>query len=156
MITSEELNRNSIVVSTGLYAVRYGRTVDIVQNLKAIGDKLYDVQETDEYQKRVEVLELINNGILYKEKIVEALDESEVIEDYDGNKSKMVFLGTVFSLYPSGKFYMPWACSNVEEWEAELDEIFREALDKEAESIGCWITCGEGDACDVFIGQCVD
>jgi hypothetical protein len=27
---------------------------------------------------------------------------------------KQEFLGTVFSLYPSGKFYTPWACSNVD------------------------------------------
>jgi len=29
-------------------------------------------------------------------------------------RERQVFLGTVFSLTPSGKYYMPWACSNVE------------------------------------------
>jgi hypothetical protein len=31
----------------------------------------------------------------------------------DWTEERQVYLGTVFSLYPSGKFYMPWACSNV-------------------------------------------
>ncbi len=37
----------------------------------------------------------------------QAVHDAEVME-------KWVYLGTVFSLMPSGKYYMPWACSNVE------------------------------------------
>src|SRR4051812_34962292 len=35
-------------------------------------------------------------------------------EESDGQLERMVFLGTVFALYPSGKYYTPFACSNVE------------------------------------------
>ena len=31
---------------------------------------------------------------------------------------RSIFLGSVFSLMPSGKYYMPWACGNVEACEA--------------------------------------
>jgi hypothetical protein len=34
-------------------------------------------------------------------------------EDFDGNRAGYFFLGTVFGLTPSGKFYTPFACSNV-------------------------------------------
>lgn len=33
--------------------------------------------------------------------------------DDPGREERCVFLGTVFALMPSGKYYMPWACSNV-------------------------------------------
>lgn len=31
-----------------------------------------------------------------------------------GGVERRLFLGTVFSLYPSGKYYMPFACSNLD------------------------------------------
>lgn len=42
------------------------------------------------------------------------LDNAEIEEDMFGNRGQSVYLGTVFNLYPSGKYYMPWASSNVE------------------------------------------
>lgn len=38
-------------------------------------------------------------------------------------------LGSIFSITPSGKFYTPFACSNVSEDEASLDEYFHEYLE---------------------------
>jgi len=73
-----------------------------------------------------------------------AVDECKSAED------GIVFLGTVFSLLPSGKYYMPWS-SNITEAEAEADELFREALEAEAEAHGLLIMSGEGDPCDVFL-----
>ena len=32
----------------------------------------------------------------------------------DGQEQRGAFLGTVFALCPSGKYYTPWACSNVD------------------------------------------
>ena len=40
------------------------------------------------------------------------IDNAE--KNYEGEYEGREFLGTVFALYPSGKYYMPWACSNVE------------------------------------------
>jgi len=44
------------------------------------------------------------------------LDAAEAQPSFDDEErlERWVYLGTVFSLMPSGKFYMPWACSNVE------------------------------------------
>lgn len=57
-------------------------------------------------------------------------------------------LGTVFSLTPSGKYYMPW-CSNFTEEEAEEDERWYTALDMVALEMGGWIEHGD-DPCDIF------
>jgi hypothetical protein len=61
----------------------------------------------------------------------------------------MEFLGTVFALTPSGKYYMPW-CTNVTEEEADQDSLWFEALESIAETHGLTIESGEGDPCDIF------
>jgi len=42
------------------------------------------------------------------------LKDSEWFENCNGDKERYVFLGTVFALTPSGKYYTAWANSNVE------------------------------------------
>ena len=42
------------------------------------------------------------------------LENAESHPDDDRRMVQSVFLGTVFSIMPSGKYYMPWACSNLE------------------------------------------
>lgn len=52
-----------------------------------------------------------------KEIIESAMKEIEFEEPYkdmDENILKTVFIGTCFNIMPSGKYYMPFACSNVE------------------------------------------
>lgn len=70
--------------------------------------------------------------------------------DIEGNRNGYSFLGSVFAIMPSGKYYTPWANSNVTEEEAERDEIFGEALELIASVHGGWIESGEGDPCDIF------
>jgi len=67
-----------------------------------------------------------------------------------GNLCGYEYLGSCLAMFPSGKYYMPWACSNVTEEEAAEDEEYREALEAVAEENGGWIAAGEGDPCDVF------
>lgn len=91
-------------------------------------------------------------------------------EDMEGNIVESVFLGSVFSIYPSGKYYTPWANSNVEvcnrckgkgcdfcgylgSREAFEDELFTEFLEEYADN--CWIESGEGDPCDIFLVRLV-
>ena len=51
---------------------------------------------------------------LYADRIREALDTEDWEDSYCGEgQVRRVYLGTVFGLMPSGKFYMPFACSNV-------------------------------------------
>ena len=61
------------------------------------------------------------------------------------------FVGSVFSITPSGKYYMPFASSNVSVKEAAIDEFWNEEFQKILEEEGCWDEGGEGDPCDMFI-----
>ena len=153
------------------------------------------------------------------------LDEEKWEDSMDDNgmQERSVFVGTVFDLMPSGKYYTPWACSNVAgdcpvchgtgqlppcarprlvkrakrryerlmaaamarpEGEARRayairtapymrraqqvfdrtcpacdglgsrsaaqDEIWLEQAEQELNSIGCYLTEGDGDPCDIF------
>ena len=80
-----------------------------------------------------------------------AIDNCENPYEDDSSQLKgSCYLGTVFSIMPSGKFYMPWACSNVTENEAEQDEIFMDRLESIASIYDLSIESGEGDPCDLF------
>jgi hypothetical protein len=87
------------------------------------------------------------------------------IREYRG-----VYLGTVFAIMPSGKYYMPWACSNVEPCsrckgqgcdfcghlgsrEAFEDDVMNEALQEYASKLGLCVEAGEGDPCDLFLNE---
>jgi len=100
--------------------------------------------------------------------------KAEPVETEPGTFQVSVYLGTVFSVFPSGKFYTPFANSNVEvceecartdvpcdtlapcnlesgkHCEACQDASFSKMLDAEAERAGFWIENGEGDATDIF------
>lgn len=61
-----------------------------------------------------------------------------------------VWIGTVFALTPSGKYYTAWACGNVSPSEVRQDEQWFACLAREAEAHGYWIERGE-DPCDIFV-----
>lgn len=84
------------------------------------------------------------------------LEAAEVQKDYDHRLVKMVFLGTVFGLMPSGKFYMPWYSPNISEEEAEDDELWRKEAEEELQTIGAYLETGEGDPCDLFAVKIVE
>lgn len=71
-------------------------------------------------------------------------------EDENGNITKQIYLGTVFSCLPSGKYCTSWACSNEE---IEQDEMWYEQAKEELEQISCFLENGENDPCDLFIVQ---
>jgi hypothetical protein len=92
--------------------------------------------------------------ILKLEVVKKELDEGEIFYDRDNDTLyQSYYLGTVFNIMPSGKYYMPWACSNVTEEEAQKDEDFREKMEEELETINAYLTCGEGDPCDMIVNR---
>ena len=83
------------------------------------------------------------------------VDKEDWEEDcYDSSLQKRsIFVGSVFSNLPSGKYYMPWS-SNVTEEEANEDEKWYEQVENELSTIQCYLESGEGDPCDLFISEC--
>jgi hypothetical protein len=61
------------------------------------------------------------------------------------------FLGTVFSVMPSGKYWTFWANSNVTQAEAERDSRYLEALERVADKFDLAVISGEGDPCDLLV-----
>jgi hypothetical protein len=98
-------------------------------------------------------------GIAVKDIDWEALkaeiEASDTIEDECGNEVKSVYLGSVFSLSPSGKYYTPFASSNVSEKEAEEDEDWYEKLKEAAHENGLFIESGIGDPTDIIISKLI-
>lgn len=105
-----------------------------------------------------------------KQIIKSALDDLKTAETYesDGELYKSVFLGTVFHIMPSGKYYTPFACSNVDvcgrckgegcnycghlgSREAYEDSLMEEYLRYYACKGRAWVESGEGDPCDLFL-----
>jgi hypothetical protein len=104
--------------------------------------------------------------------------------DDEGRMIETVFVGTVMALTPSGKYYLPFACSNVEvcprcknpqgvtddcrscdfcgglgSREAHLDEIWNEQLDRSIESYShgtIWVESGEGCPTDILACRLVE
>ena len=74
----------------------------------------------------------------------------EESEYHDDQEERRVFLGTVFALTPSGKFYTPFANGNVTEEEAQQDIEWYDTVSAELEKVGLYLAHGEGDPCDLF------
>jgi hypothetical protein len=74
----------------------------------------------------------------------------------DDNTFVAVYLGSVMSLTPSGKYYTPFACSNVDEDEVFMDEVFMEELERRAEEHHMFLFNGEGDPTDLYIGMNIE
>lgn len=85
-----------------------------------------------------------------------ALEIAEEQENEFGEKYKEVYVGKIFDIAPSGKYYTFWACSNVSEWEMEKDEIFFEGLREGLGEHGLYIVEGEGDPTDLFVGRIIE
>ena len=111
--------------------------------------------------------------LLLKEQINDLIKQAEAsgFEKQEGmfeNEEYLIcYVGSVFSIYPSGKYYLPFACSNVDECsycnhfkdvchvcnghgsiDAKLDMWFNEIVD-EVENY--WMEGGEGDPTDIFV-----
>ena len=128
-------------------------------------DKIQEVWEKtgtfdllkEKYLKEIEqsfLWSAIHENIEENHESIEPLNQHEV-EEFDDEPIYCVYVDSVFSLYPSGKYYMPFAHSNVTAKEALLDEVYCEALDEILEKHGLFAQSGEGDPCDIFFCKAV-
>lgn len=68
---------------------------------------------------------------------------------------RQIYIGTVFSWVPSGKYYAPWS-TNVTEAEVEKDQAWFDTVTEDLAKRGLFLTSGEGDPCDLFVGESKD
>lgn len=78
-------------------------------------------------------------------------DPQELDGGLDNDVVRMIYLGTVMNMTPSGKIYYPFAHSNVTIKEAALDEVWREYMERELGKHNLYLETGEGDPCDIFL-----
>jgi len=60
------------------------------------------------------------------------------------------YIGTVFNVMPSGKYYMPWTTNQTDK-DVVMDTAYMAALEDAAEKQGLYVDSGEGDPCDLFL-----
>lgn len=70
--------------------------------------------------------------------------------EFGGDSYQSFFIGTVFSIFPSGKYYMPWTTNQTEE-DVELDAEFKELVEEWLGERNMWLESGEGNPCDLFV-----
>jgi hypothetical protein len=71
--------------------------------------------------------------------------EAEKEEPYDG--ARLLFLGSVFSIMPSGKYYMPFACSNVDTCKVcDGSGSWRNKREPQAERLRLWSEAADARA----------
>ena len=127
------------------------RTVTIKNaNLDHNADIIDGLHWAREAWGKVQKAEL--DGIFNLEDVKRGLDASDVVADGAENKIiNYLYIGKVWDFYPSGKYYMPWACRNVDPFEADCDEIYRDLAEIELAEIGAILASGEGDPTDLYI-----
>lgn len=72
-------------------------------------------------------------------------------DDGDGNRYVYIFIGSVFSLTPSGKIYTFWTTNQTEE-DVVRDEAWWDALETVSEQNGCFVASPDGcGGDDIFL-----
>ena len=84
----------------------------------------------------------------YKKEILERFNWENIKEEMNEHEGK-VFIGSVFSMFPSGKFYMPWT-TNQSAKGVLKDEVFSDVLDEILSEKDMWWENSEADPCNIF------
>ena len=96
--------------------------------------------------------ESINLG--FPDVVVEVGHASAAKDPDDGEYvTGSAYLGTTFSIMPSGKYWTFWACSNTTAEERDRDTRFMEALERVADKFELFVHSGDGDPCDMFVSK---
>ena len=99
----------------------------------------------------------MSDTIFDLDKVDENIRNSELVYDeMEDCFMQSYYLGSCLNIMPSGKYYLPFACSNVTEEEAEKDHEYYVLMEAELDEINAHITSGEGDPTDMFITRQYD
>jgi hypothetical protein len=102
-------------------------------------------------QEYIEEIRTWDWGYIREEFEKLSLTEDCYEDNGDGDRFVYQFIGSVFALTPSGKFYMPWTTNQTEE-DVVRDTAWWAALEKVAAEHDCFV--GSPDGCagdDVFL-----
>ena len=87
----------------------------------------------------------------YREGISNHPDMDLYIDDM-GCLVESIYIGSVFQIMPSGKYYMPWTTNQT--WrDVVMDAHFMEMLEARCEYFGLCVTFGEGCSTDMFVSN---
>ena len=75
----------------------------------------------------------------------------DYVREEDGEKRAECYIGSVLSIMPSGKCYMPWT-TNQTRLDVEKDSLFNEAMEEIFEAHGLYLTSSDGDGLDMVAG----
>lgn len=75
--------------------------------------------------------------------------------DEEGNTKFVNYIGSVMSVFPSGKYYTAWT-TNQTNRDVLQDGCFRTAFEKVLSEHNMWLENGEGDPTDLFICKSED
>jgi hypothetical protein len=81
------------------------------------------------------------------------LEMAEPEKDFFGEERREIVIGNIQSATPSGKYYTPWASSNVSETEALADAWAWAELELAAQKRGLYIGSSEYDPLDITLGK---
>ena len=71
--------------------------------------------------------------------------------DSEESDLEAIFFGSVFSVMPSGKYYVVGLTSNQSWRDVVQDYYFTELLEQKFEQQDWWVEAGEGDPTDLFL-----
>lgn len=123
-----------------------------------------------ELQMRKEINGTIEYQFDFKDLKFEVEAGDVGLEDFDFSCVQSAFIGTIFTLSPSGKMYTPYANSNIKKCEKCLgsgcddclhegaievaqDRVWREEMERRLLEIGLYLYC---DDSDFFVGRSLD
>lgn len=86
---------------------------------------------------------------VYETQIESDIDWSLFVDDIQESEEGMIWLGSVYGLSPSGKYYTFWASDNVDHVEAARDQAFFDALENVTEKYNMFV---EYDADQIYVG----
>ena len=119
--------------------------------MKKTWDEIHDIWNkygVDEIFKEKYKIDC-KNILEYVEKNIDG--ENEQVND--DNVYKTVYIDSVFSIYPSGKFYMPWT-TNQNHRDVYKDEIFREVLEDMLSDNDLYLD-DRGDSDGIYISKSI-
>jgi hypothetical protein len=135
------LNTNSLYYTENPYRWEYLQEEQTESELSSLADRLLGDFYEAYYRRQIK---------RWDWKQIREDAENNPQTSMDGDSYGSCFIGTVFDLNPSGKYWTCWAMGNVDRLEAIQDTAFTEALDSIANSRDMWIESGEGDPCDLY------